>query len=113
LLSPGGDFVNAVDFTGHGVFHNKARPLDFLTCPDALWAVLFSGMETTNRLRWSELLALATRTGFEVVGANIKRRVAPGYIASIRPHLLPRFAALTDGDLSVTHCELHLRKPRL
>ena len=112
LLQPGGDFINAVDFTGHGVFHNPARPLDFLTCPDGLWKVLFSAMETTNRIRWSELLELSTRTGFEIVRAHAVRRVAPGYLESIRPHLLPRYRQLSDDDLSVTHCELHLRKPR-
>jgi SAM-dependent methyltransferase len=111
LLEPGGDFVSFVDFTGHGVFHNLERPLDFLTCPDFLWKVLFSAMETTNRVRWSELLAIAADTRFEVVTAHTLQRVKPGYVESIRPHLLPRYAALGNEDLSVTHCELHLRKP--
>jgi hypothetical protein len=112
LLEPGGDFVSFVDFTGHGVFHNVERPLDFLTCPDVLWKVLFSAMETTNRVRWSELLKIASDTGFEVVTAQTINRVAPGYVDSIRPHLLPRYQTLSNEDLSVTHCELHLRKPR-
>ena len=111
LLEPGGDFFNCVDFTGHGVFHNLDRPLDFLTCPDFLWRVLFSAMETTNRIRWSELLEIARQRGFEIVRAHTLRRVAPDYVESIRPHLLQRYQKFSNEDLSVTHCELHLRKP--
>lgn len=111
LLEPGGDFVHAVDLTGHGVFHNPKRPLDFLTCPDWLWPAIFSAMETTNRIRWSDLLQLARESGFEIVSAQPVRRVSSEYLSSVRPHLLPRYQALEDEDLSVMQCEVHLRKP--
>jgi len=110
LLKPGGDFVHAVDFTGHNCFHDPKRPLDFLTCPDWMWKVLFSAMETTNRIRWSQLLRLASHSGFEIVRAHVVRRADAAYLASIRPHLLPRYQQLSDDDLSVMQCELHLRK---
>jgi len=112
ILEPGGDFVHSVDLTGHGVFYNPQRPLDFLTCPDWAWPLLFSAMETTNRVRWSELMELAAATGFDVVRAHPVRRVSAEYLASIRPHLLPRYRRLAAADLAVMQCELHLRKPR-
>lgn len=111
ILVSGGDFLNIIDLTGHGVFYDLNRPLDFLTCPDWLWPLLFSAMETTNRVRWSELLTLADKTGFEVVQAVAIRRADPTYLAGIRPHLLPRYQKLADDDLSVMQCVLHLRKP--
>jgi len=110
ILTAGGDFLNVIDLTGHGVFYDLKRPLDFLTCPDWLWPMLFSAMETTNRVRWSELLQLAEDTGFQIIHAKPIRRADPNYLASIRPHLLPRYQALTDDDLSVMQCVLHLRK---
>jgi hypothetical protein len=110
ILKPGGDFLHAVDFTGHGCFHNPQRPLDFLTCPDWLWTLLFSAKETTNRVRLSDLLRLAQDTGFDVVNNQVVRRAKPEYLASVRPHLLPRYRSLRDEDLGVMHCELHLRR---
>ena len=113
LLAPGGDFLQLRRLHRPRCLPQpRAADSDFLTCPDLLWPVLFSAMETTNRVRWSELLATARQTGFEIVRAHTLHRVLPGYIASIRPHLLPRYQSLSDEDLSVTHCELHLRKPR-
>ena len=111
ILNRGGDFVSVIDLTGHGVFYSLKRPLDFLTCPDWLWRWLFSAMETTNRVRWSQLLTLARATGFEIMRAEAIRRADPAYLTAIRPHLLPRYQALADEDLSVMQCVLHLRKP--
>jgi SAM-dependent methyltransferase len=111
VLKPGGDFVHCVDFTGHGAFHNPQRPLDFLTCPDWLWVCMHSAMETTNRVRYSEIMSLAKAVGFELVSVKPVRRASAEYLASIRPHLLPRYRALSDEDLSVMQCEMHFRKP--
>lgn len=111
ILKSGGDFVNMIDLTGHGVFYDLQRPLDFLTCPDRLYSLLFSAMETSNRVRWSQLLELARTSGFQVMYAAPIRRANPAYLAQIRPHLLPRYRALADDDLSVMQCILHLRKP--
>ena len=59
ILRPGGRFANVIDLTGHGVFYDLNRPLDFLTCPDWLWRLLFSEMETTNRVRFSAFFSNA------------------------------------------------------
>jgi SAM-dependent methyltransferase len=110
LLRPGGRFVNVVDFTGHGPFYDMAQPLSFLTCPDWLWNLMFSGMETTNRVRHSEMLAMARAAGFHVSSSPI--RLAPEeHLARVRPHLLPRYQPLADDDLRVMQCLVVLTKP--
>jgi SAM-dependent methyltransferase len=111
ILRPGGQFVNVVDLTGHGVFYDLKRPLDFLTCPDWLWRLMFSEMETTNRVRFSEFLVHARQAGFEISEASAIRRADPVYLKRIRPHLLPRYQQLADRDLSVMQCVMKLRKP--
>jgi SAM-dependent methyltransferase len=113
VLKAGGDFVHCVDFTGHGAFHNPQRPLDFLTCPDWLWVCMHSAMETTNRVRYSEILRYGEEAGFELVSVKVIRRATPEYLASVRPHLLPRFQRLSDEDLSAMQCEFHFRKPEV
>jgi SAM-dependent methyltransferase len=111
VLKSGGRFVNVVDLTGHGVFYDLTRPLDFLTCPEWLWRLMFSHMETTNRVRLSALIAIAKASGFEIERAEPIRRADHAYLASIRAHLQPRYRRLADDDLSAMQTILVLRKP--
>jgi SAM-dependent methyltransferase len=106
LLAPGGLFINNVDLSGHNCFEDPARPLDFLTCEDGLWATMFSNVLTTNRVRYSDLVTAAEAAGFRVKQVDVLRRAEPAYLARVRPHLLPRYKALPDDDLSVVQCVL-------
>lgn len=103
-LAPGGLFINSVDLAGHNCFHDPKRPLDFLTCDEALWSTMFSNVVTTNRVRYSELVGAAKGAGFRVKQVEVLRRADPTYLAEVRPHLLPRFQALPDDDLSIVQC---------
>ena len=110
-LRPGGRFVCSVDLRGHNVFNKPKRPLDFLTCPDWLWHLMFSHLATTNQVRAGELLRAATDTGFSVLGVNCLAKADAGYLRQVRPHLLPRYRELPDSDLEVLQILLVLEKP--
>jgi SAM-dependent methyltransferase len=110
LLKPGGLFVNSIDLAGHNAFDMLDRPLDFLTCPDWLWGLMFSHMVTTNRVRFSDLVEVAIFAGFRVKQIDVLVRAEPGYLDAVRPHLLPRYRALPDEDLSVVQCMLVTEK---
>jgi hypothetical protein len=111
LLAPGGLFAGSVDLSGHNAFTNPERPLDFLSCDDRLWRLMTSHIATTNRVRFSELLQAAKDAGFEIVEARALLQAARAYLASVRPHLLPRYQALADDDLAVVQCLVVARKP--
>lgn len=111
LLLPGGRFASSVDLRGHNCFNLKSDPLRFLTCPDWLWKLLFSHIETTNRVRRSELISAALKAGFKVIDARPLVSADPAYLASIRPQLQSRYASLNDEDLSTLQLLLVLEKP--
>jgi SAM-dependent methyltransferase len=111
LLKPGGHFINNVDFAGHNEFSNPARPLDFLTCGDRLYRWMFSNVVTSNRVRFSEVIAAAEAAGFDVVETRTLLRADPAYLAAVRPHLLERYRALSDDDLSVVQGIVVARAP--
>jgi SAM-dependent methyltransferase len=104
LLRPGGRFVSNVDLSGHNAFSSMERPLDFLTCDDRLWRLMFSNVTTTNRVRFHEHLDAARAAGFDVSEVKVVRRADPAYLAALRPHLLPRYRDLPDDDLGVVQC---------
>lgn len=110
-LKPGGRLVCSIDLRGHNVFNLPDRPLDFLTCPDWLWQLMFSHVATTNRVRPHEFLDAAAAAGFEVKEASALVRADPGYVASLRPHLLARYQQLSDSELSILQYLLVLQRP--
>jgi SAM-dependent methyltransferase len=112
LLKPGGLFINSIDFGAHNVFawNKRERPLDFLTCDDWLWSLMFSRVQATNRVRYSEILDAARAAGYAVRSVDVTHRVSHAYLAEIRRHLLPRYQALSDDDLSVVECVLVVEK---
>jgi SAM-dependent methyltransferase len=110
LLRPGGVFLNNIDLAGHNAFSNQDRPLDFLTCPDPLWSLMFSHIVTTNRVRFSGFLAAATGAGFRIKEVIPLAKADPAYLRAVRPHLLPRYQALADDDLEMLQCLLVVQK---
>lgn len=110
-LKPGGRLVCSIDLRGHNVFNLPDRPLDFLTCPDWLWQLMFSHVATTNRVRPHEFLEAAVDAGFEVKEVVALARADPAYVAQIRPHLLKRYQQLPDSELSILQYLLVLVRP--
>ena len=111
LLRPGGLFVNSIDLAGLNAFTDRQRPLDFLTCPDWLYSLMSSHIETSNRVRQPDLVSAAVGAGFEVTHKVALHKVDRAYLASIRPHLLERYRGLSDEDLEATQFLLVARKP--
>jgi SAM-dependent methyltransferase len=110
-LRPGGRFVSSVDLRGHNAFSNPRRPLDFLTCPDWLWGLMFSHIVTTNRVRVQEFVDAAKAAGFRVLEARATATADRAYLQALRPHLLPRYRQLPDDDLLTLQLLLVLEKP--
>jgi SAM-dependent methyltransferase len=111
LLRPGGIFASSVDLRGHNVYNRPDRPLDFLSCPDWLWRLMFSHLETSNRIRAHQLAAAAQAAGLEVVTFVPLATADPSYVASLKKDLLPRFQTLDDEDLRVLQVLIVGRKP--
>lgn len=109
-LRPGGVFASSVDLRGHNLFRNEARPLDHLTAPDWLYELLTSHIETSNRVRCSELHAAARSAGFQIERSEPLANADAVYLNEVRPHLRPRYRRLADDDLRVLQLLLVLRK---
>jgi len=110
-LKPGGRFVSSTDLRGQNAFSNPAGPLDFLTCPDWLWQLMFSHVFTTNRVRGSAFLESARRAGFTVLRSEALASAERDYLRRIKPHMLPRYRALDDEDLAALQLLLVFEKP--
>jgi SAM-dependent methyltransferase len=110
-LRPGGRFVNSIDLRSHNAFNNPNGPLNFLTCPDWLWRLMFSHVVTTNRVRASEFARSAEKAGFSVLKAEALATANHSYLERVRPHFLPRFRSLPDTDLRILQFLLVLEKP--
>jgi hypothetical protein len=78
-----------------------------------MYSWLTSHIETSNRVRCSQLVSAATRAGFEVLKTEALATADRGYLAEIRPHLRPEYRKLDDSDLEVVQLLLVVRKPRL
>ena len=110
-LKPGGKFVNNIDLAGHNAFSNPSQPLDFLTCPDWLWSLMFSHIVTTNRVRYSEFLRCASAAGFEVEKEDVLVRAEEAYLQQVRPDFIERYRRLMDDDLGVIQSRLLVVRP--
>jgi hypothetical protein len=110
-LRPGGVSASSIDLRGHNLFKNESRPLNHLTAPDWLYDLLTSHIETSNRVRCSELHAAARSAGFNVERSDALALADVSYLNAVRPHLLPRYRQLADDDLEVLQLLLVLRKP--
>ena len=111
VLRPGGQFVSSVDLRGHNTFNKPDRPLDFLTCPDWLYGLMHSHIETSNRVRRSDLVRAAEEAGFAVEAVEPIEAIGTDYVRAVRPHLLPRYRELAEDDLSTAQVVIALRKP--
>ncbi len=99
ILKPGGMCVHTVDFAGHNAYANTG--VDFLTCPDWMWSVLHGNLETTNRIRVSELKSAIQASGMQLVRIVAAKTANLERIRKLRPLLNERFVHEPDSDLCV------------
>lgn len=110
-LKPSGLFVSTIDLRGHNVFNKTERALDFLTCPDWLWGLMFSHIATTNRIRAHEFVNLAQAAGFVCVRFESLASADPKYLSEVRPHLIERYQNLSDDALQILQLLVVLQRP--
>ncbi|WP_035358627.1 class I SAM-dependent methyltransferase [Edaphobacter aggregans] len=108
ILKPGGVAVHSVDFAGHNTYAGTG--IDFLTCPDWMWKMLHSHLQTTNRIRYGELIDAAKCAGLELVSAVPVITVSDERVGYLRPKMIPRYRALPTEDLKVLQAIVAFRK---
>jgi hypothetical protein len=99
LLPSSGVSAHAVDFSGHNVFADTG--IDFLTCPDWAWNVMHSHLETTNRIRLSEVTSAGIRAGLRVEAMVPTKTIPETRVEELRPLLNPRFSKFPASELCV------------
>ncbi|HEY2859789.1 MAG TPA: methyltransferase domain-containing protein [Terracidiphilus sp.] len=109
LLNPGGVSVQNVDFRGHNAY--AKTKLDFLTCPDWLWGCLHSSLQTTNRVRFGQLVKDFEDAGLNLESLTPLEEAGDAYVEALRPYLNPRFAGLPTADLRVLQAIITCRRP--
>jgi hypothetical protein len=109
VLVPGGVAVHKVDLKSHGL-HRRNR-LDFLTWPEQLWTLMFSGKGAPNRLRIDTYRREAPAAGLTVESLAACEQARPEEVAQIRPHLAAPFRHLSDEDLSCLSFWIVCRRP--
>lgn len=97
-LIPNGIAIHQVDLKSHGL--HRGNRLDFLTWPQWLWGLMFSGKGAPNRLRVDCYRAEAANAGLEVTLLETSERATSEEVKQIRPHLATPFRALSDDDLA-------------
>ncbi len=98
VLAPGGRAVHKVDLKSHGL--HRGNRLDFLTWPDGLWNLMFSGKGAPNRLRIDSYRREASAAGLAIEKLAPCELAQPEEVAQIRPHLAASFRGLGDEDLA-------------
>jgi hypothetical protein len=97
-LVSGGLAVHKVDLRSHGL--HRTNRLDFLTWPDWLWRLMFSGKGVPNRVRVDRYRIEAPRAGLVVEKIEVCERATPEEVAQIHPHLAREFVNITKEDLA-------------
>jgi len=109
LLKPGGIAVHSVDFAGHNAYLETG--IDFLTCPDWMWNLFHSHLETTNRIRYDDLRNAIKDAGLELVSAVPTISVDDARVELLRKDMLPRYRNRATEDLKVLQATIAFRKP--
>jgi hypothetical protein len=104
LLRPGSMAIHRVDFGPHGRWEQRANPLEGLTVPDRVWAMMGSKRGIPNRRRFHEILTEFDRVGF-VVETEVRERFDAEADEAIRGPMAPRFRKMPlDSLLVKTAC---------
>jgi SAM-dependent methyltransferase len=97
-LKPGGRAVHQVDLKSHGL--HRRNPLDFLSWPPALWALMYSHKGVPNRWRVDRYREALGACGLKIERLSPTTRAALADIEQVRPHLAAPFRGLCDEDLA-------------
>lgn len=97
-LAPDGTAVHLVDLKSHGL--HRRNPLDFLTWPEWLWALMYSHKGVPNRERPGAYREAARSAGLEIVAMTPTGRARTEDLAEVRPRLAAAFRDLSDDELS-------------
>jgi hypothetical protein len=87
-----------VDLRSHGL--HRSNPLDFLTWPDWLWSLMYSGKGVPNRWRVDRYRRDLAEQALQVLRLTPTTLAEPRDVAAVRPYLAEQFRALSDEDLS-------------
>lgn len=108
-LKPGGIALHLVDLKSHGL--HRDNPLDFLSWPAWLWALMYSAKGVPNRLRVNAYREAARHSGFETIALTPTVLASETDVRAIRAALAAPFKNLSDTDLSCLGFWLVCRKP--
>jgi hypothetical protein len=108
-LSADGIAVHQVDLRSHGL--HRSNPLDFLTWPDWLWSMMYSGKGVPNRWRVDRYRRHLQEHGLQVVRLTPTALADRDDVAAVRQHLAERFRGLSDEDLSWLGFWLACKRP--
>lgn len=138
LLAPGGWMAHKIDLRDYGLFSsNGFHPLEFLTIPQPLYALMTRDSDRPNRRPLNYYRSKMAELGYDtriyitcVIArdySKIPREIVPHkmklergvdydetmleLIRSIRPRLAPEFRDLSDEDLMAGSIFLVARKP--
>jgi SAM-dependent methyltransferase len=98
VLVPGGTAVHQVDLKSHGL--HRGNRLDFLTWPEPLWKMMFSGKGAPNRLRVDSYREAIREAGIELLSMRTHEAATPDEVAQIRPYLARPFRDIHSDDLT-------------
>jgi SAM-dependent methyltransferase len=96
-LKPGGVTIHQVDLKSHGL--HRENPLDFLTWPDWLWNLMYSGKGVPNRLRIDRYHKALERSGLEIRVLKPTVQATPEDVSDVRRFLARPFKTLDDDSL--------------
>ncbi len=96
-LLPEGVAVHLVDLRSHGL--HMVNPLDFLTWPEMLYAMMYSQKGVPNRLRIDSYREAIKKNGLKQILMKPVLSADPKDINEVRPHLAKPFYHISDDDL--------------
>jgi SAM-dependent methyltransferase len=97
-LRSGGVAIHEVDLKSHGL--HRRNILDFLTWPELLWKLMYSGKGVPNRWRVDRYREVLAGSGLRVVLLERREQTSPEVVREVRPFLAQSFQQVSDEDLS-------------
>lgn len=98
LLKKDGVMSHRIDYAPHDIWRSCANPLEFLTVPDWLWALMGSNRGIPNRVRHGVVMRALAEVGF-VTQAQITDVASEHHVRAILPKLAKSLAGCTEDDL--------------
>lgn len=97
-LRPSGVAIHEVDLKSHGL--HRRNILDFLTWPQRLWSLMFSGKGVPNRWRVDRYREILAGSGLRVLVMEQREQASLEVVQEVRPFLAKPFREVSNEDLS-------------